>query len=56
MGDFVCTDESLTDEERFELKWGERLAAGRRAKAGPTKATAVAKVEDKPVPAKASGR
>lgn len=24
MGNFVCTDESLSDEERFRLKWGDK--------------------------------
>ncbi len=64
MGDFVCTDESLTDDERFALKWGDRLAdEGRKAtgKAAPAKAAtptpekaAPAKVE--PTKSPASGR
>lgn len=45
MGDFVCTDESLSDEERMRLKWGTPDKAkdaeeGKANKATPTKAAA----------------
>jgi hypothetical protein len=61
MGDFVCTDESLSDEERHHLKWdpiqAERAAAADAAKPGRSKAVAPAeeKSAEKP-PEKAIGR
>jgi hypothetical protein len=37
MGDFVCTDESLTDEERFHAKWDPIRAEQKRATDSPAR-------------------